>query len=194
MASHLYTRLCMCGGRPAAGRVGCFQGTGQMTQFLGTHQNRLDAKGRVSVPAAFRTALRGTDATAALVLRPSHKHPCIEAWPASAFQALAAPVDRLDTFSDEQEDFVTSLYADACPVEADKEGRIVLPDGLKAHAGLQDAVVFMGMGRIFTIWEPAAAERRRLEARERSRGFSLPGASSGTSSGTSAAGRPAGNA
>lgn len=166
-----------------------------MTQFLGTHQNRLDAKGRVSVPAAFRTALRGTDATAALVLRPSHKHPCIEAWPASAFQALAAPVERLDTFSDEQEDFVTSLYADACPVEADKEGRIVVPDGLKAHAGLQDAVVFMGMGRIFTIWEPAAAERRRLEARERSRGFTLPGASSpSASSGASAAARPAGSA
>jgi len=153
-------------------------GTGQMTQFLGTHQNRLDAKGRVSVPAAFRTALRGTDGTAALVLRPSHKHPCIEAWPASAFEALAAPVDRLDTFSDEQDDLVTSLYADACPVETDKEGRIVLTDALKAHAGLLDAVVFMGMGRIFTIWEPAAAEQRRAEARDRARNrsFTLPGA------------------
>ncbi len=148
-----------------------------MTQFLGTHQNRLDAKGRVSVPAAFRTALRGTDGIAALVLRPSHKHPCIEAWPPSAFQALAAPVDQLDTFSDAQDDLATSLYSDATPVEADREGRIVLPDALKAHAGLQDAVVFMGMGRIFTIWEPAAAEQRRAEARERARtrGFTLPG-------------------
>ena len=153
-------------------------GAGQMTQFLGTHQNRLDAKGRVSVPAAFRAALRGSDGSAALVLRPSHKHPCIEAWPASAFEALAAPVDRLDTFSDEQDDLVTSLYADACPVETDKEGRIVLTDGLKAHAALQDAVVFMGMGRIFTIWEPGAAEQRRAEARDRarSRSFTLPGA------------------
>ena len=147
-----------------------------MTQFLGTHQNRLDAKGRVSVPAPFRTALRGEDGAAALVLRPSHKHPCIEAWPAKAFYSLATPVDRLDTFSDEQDDLATSLYSDACEVLPDKEGRIVLPEDLKTHAGLRDAVVFMGMGRIFTIWEPAAAEQRRAEARDRtrSRNYTLP--------------------
>jgi MraZ protein len=159
-----------------------------MTQFLGTHQNRLDAKGRVSVPAPFRTALRGEDGVAALILRPSHKHPCIEAWPAQAFYALAAPVDRLDTFSDEQDDLATSLYSDACPVEADKEGRIVLPEDLKTHAGLRDAVVFMGKGRIFEIWEPAGAEQRRAEARDRarSRNFTLPGALPGA--------KPAGSA
>ena len=69
------------------------------------------------------------------------------------------------------------MYADAFPVEADKEGRIVLPDALVAHAGLTEAVVFMGLGRIFQIWEPAAAERRRAEARDRARahGFTLPG-------------------
>lgn len=149
-----------------------------MTQFLGTHQNRLDAKGRVSVPAAFRTALRGSDGVAALVLRRSHKHPCIEAWPRSVFDALDAPVERMDLFSDDQEDFATSLYSDAYPVEADKEGRIVLPEDLKLHAALTDAVTFMGMGRTFQIWEPAAADRRRAVARERtrSRNISLPGA------------------
>ena len=147
-----------------------------MTQFLGTHQNRLDAKGRVSVPAAFRTALRGIDGTAALVLRPSHKHACIEAWPRSVFDALEAPVDRMALFSDDQEDFTTSLYSDAYPVEADKEGRIVLPEDLKLHAALTDAVTFMGMGRTFQIWEPAAADRRRADARERTRtrNISLP--------------------
>ena len=148
-----------------------------MTHFLGTHQNRLDTKGRVSVPAPFRAALRGPDGVALLVLRPSHKHPCIEAWPDRIFQTLAAPVDRLDLFSDEHDDLSMSLYADACPVETDKEGRIVVPEGLKAHAGLTDAVTFVGMGRIFAIWEPAAAEQRRTEARERARirSFTLPG-------------------
>jgi MraZ protein len=144
-----------------------------MTHFLGTHQNRLDAKGRVSVPAPFRAALRARSESngngTPLVLRPSHVHPCIEAWPAADFEALSA-----------------SLYADAFPVEADKEGRVVLPDSLVAYAGLTDAVVFMGLGRVFQIWEPAAAERRRSEARERARmrGFTLPGgtASAGPSS------------
>ena len=71
-----------------------------MSQFLGTHTNRLDAKGRVSIPAPFRAALRPAAEGAPLVLRPSHKHPCVEGWPAAAFQALAAPLDELDMFGE----------------------------------------------------------------------------------------------
>jgi MraZ protein len=150
-----------------------------MTHFLGTHQNKLDAKGRVSVPASFRNALKAENETNGthLVLRPSHQHPCIEAWPTEVFEALAEPLDRLDLFSAEHDDMAATLYADAFRVEADKEGRIVLPDDLVSYAGLTDTVVFMGLGRIFQIWEPAAAERRRAEARERARerGLTLPG-------------------
>jgi MraZ protein len=112
------------------------------------------------------------------VLRPSHQHPCIEAWPAAEFDALSEPLNRLNLFSPEHDDLAAALYSEAFPVEADKEGRMVLPDSLVAHAGLADAVVFMGLGRIFQIWEPGAAERRRTEARERARAhaFTLPGA------------------
>ena len=153
-----------------------------MTHFLGTHQNRLDAKGRVSVPAPFRAALKARGDTNGngngthLVLRPSHQHPCIEAWPTAEFDALSQPLNQLGLFSPEHDDLAASLYADAFPIEADKDGRVVLPEDLVAYAGLTDAVVFMGLGRIFQIWEPAAAERRRAEARERARvhGFALP--------------------
>ena len=149
-----------------------------MTMFLGTHQNRLDAKGRVSIPAPFRAVLKNTEGVATLVLRPSHKHPCIEGWPEAEFSALAKPLERLDLFSEEHDDLAAALYADAYPLEADREGRIVLPSGLVAHARLQDAVVFMGLGRTFQIWEPAAAEQRRAEARERAKAarMTLPGA------------------
>jgi MraZ protein len=156
-----------------------------MSHFLGTHQNRLDAKGRVSVPAAFRASLRalagaaGPSATAgtSLVLRPSHKHACIEAWPLPVFQALASPLERLDMFSEAHDDMAAALYADAFPIDADREGRIILPESLVAHANLTDTVVFMGLGQIFQIWEPAGASRRREEARERARAraLTLPG-------------------
>ena len=157
-----------------------------MSHFLGTHQNRLDAKGRVSVPASFRSALRllaGEEAgpCGQIVLRPSHKQPCIEAWPTTIFQQLATPLERLDLFSEAHDDLAAALYADAYPVEADKEGRIILPEPLVSHASLTDSVVFMGLGRTFQIWEPAAAERRRVEARQRARahGLTLPGAVAG---------------
>ena len=157
-----------------------------MSVFLGTHQNRLDAKGRVSIPAAFRSALRtrsaaeeaAQSAAVQIILRPSHKHPCIEAWPLDAFASLARPLDRLDMFSEDHDDLAAALYADAYPVDADKEGRIMLPEMLTAHAGLTDSVAFMGLGHIFQIWEPKAAEQRRLAARERARTVSLPGAAS----------------
>ncbi len=142
-----------------------------MTHFMGTHQNRLDAKGRVSVPASFRAALRGQaegaePASAAVVLRPSHKFPCIDAWPAPIFRARVAALERLDPLSDAHDDLAATLFADAYPVETDKEGRIILPEPLAAHAGLSDLVVFMGLGATFQIWEPVAAERRRARARE----------------------------
>lgn len=139
-----------------------------MTQFLGTHTNRLDAKGRVSIPAPFRAALKSGEAgTPVVVLRRSHMHACVEGWPVAAFDALAKPLDALDTFSEAEEDLAAILYADASLLEPDKEGRIVLPEALVAHANLSELVVFMGLGRNFQIWEPAAAERRLTEARER---------------------------
>ena len=151
-----------------------------MSHFLGTHQNRLDAKGRVSVPAPFRAALRSGDgeAAATVILRPSHKFPCIEAWPAPKFDALASSLGKLNQFSDAHEDLSAALYADAFPVEADKEGRILLPTELVEHAGLSNQVSFMGMGDTFQIWEPAAGARRRTEARSgaKLRELSLPGA------------------
>ncbi len=161
-----------------------------MTHFLGTHQNRLDAKGRVSVPASFRNALRQDNGSASagtngngngthFILRPSHKHPCIEAWPTAEFDALAKPLERFDVFSEEHDDLASTLYADAYPVETDREGRIVLPDPLIAHAGVGETVVFMGLGRIFQIWEPQAAERRRTEARDRARARGLTLGSAG---------------
>jgi MraZ protein len=142
-----------------------------MSHFLGTHHNRLDAKGRVSVPAAFRTSLRAMTegGGAALVLRPSHKHACIEAWPSATFAALAATLERLDLFGESHDDMAVSLYADAYPIEADREGRIILPEPLVTHANLTETVVFMGVGKTFQMWEPVAAERRRIEARERAR-------------------------
>jgi len=142
-----------------------------MSHFLGTHTNRIDAKGRVSIPAPYRSALRAlaAEGTPPLVLRTSHKNPCIECWPHRYFQELASPLEQLDTFDDDHDDLLMSLYPDAEPFDPDKEGRIALPEALVKHAQLNETVFFMGLGRTFQIWEPRAAERARAEARERAR-------------------------
>jgi transcriptional regulator MraZ len=141
-----------------------------MSQFLGTHPNKLDAKGRVSIPAPFRAALRNGeerngDGESSLVLRPHHTHRCIDGFAASYFHTLASSMARLDLFSADQEDLAIALYADAVELAPDKEGRIVLPQNLIAWAGLDQGATFVGMGRQFQIWSPEAAARRAAEAR-----------------------------
>jgi MraZ protein len=138
-----------------------------MSQFLGTHQNRLDAKGRVSVPASFRAELKKLDAQGTLVLRPSHSHACIEVWPVPVFETLEKPLQELPDFSEEQIDLAATIYAGACRLEADKDGRVMLPDEMIAHANLGESVTFLGLGRMFQIWEPAAATAFQAAARER---------------------------
>jgi MraZ protein len=152
-----------------------------MTNFLGSHLNRLDSKGRVSVPAPFRIALKSLDAnpegSVSMILRPSHNHACIEAWPKPFFEKLAASLDRYELFSREYDDLAAAIYGDAYPIDSDKEGRIILNEMLLSHAGLTDNCIFMGTGPIFQIWEPTAAKRRSAEARQNSaaRGLTLPG-------------------
>ena len=145
-------------------------------QFLGSHQNRIDSKGRVSVPAPFRTALRESE-DPTLVLRRSHNYACVEAWPSRAFNALAAQVDTLPLFSEERDDLETVVFGESYSLEPDREGRIVLPEGLKEHAGVTEAVLFVGKGRTFQVWEPEAAKRHNKEAhaRAKARRYAIPG-------------------
>lgn len=146
---------------------------------MGTHHNKRDSKGRVSIPAPFRSVLKGAlngDAPVSLIVRPSHQQACIEGWSTDEFVRLAGPLDQIETFSEEQEDLLAVLYPDATSLECDREGRVLLPDSLVKHAHLGDLVTFLGLGHKFEIWEPAAAERRVIEARERvrTRGLTLP--------------------
>jgi len=153
-----------------------------MALFIGTHQNKLDAKGRVSVPAQFRSILKKmshageTSPIATMYLRPSHQHPCIEGWTELGFEELSAPVaEGYNQFSPEHEDFVMALFGNACSAETDKEGRISVPAGLLAHANVTDNLVFIGTRNTFQIWEPEAGARRLAEATEKAKaaGFSL---------------------
>ena len=153
-----------------------------MALFFGTHQNKLDAKGRVSIPAPFRSVLKKMShagegaAVASMYLRPSHLHPCIEGWTEIGFEALSAPVEQgYSLFSPDHEDFVMALFSEASKLETDKEGRIMLPAPLIEHAGITENVVFIGTRNTFQIWEPAAGLRRLAEAKEKAKaaGFTL---------------------
>lgn len=140
--------------------------------FFGTHINRLDSKGRVSIPASFRQAL-SEDGNAAVVCFPSLNAPVIEGVGEDYMGRLQRGITHNhDVFSQESDALATSLFADATRLAWDSGGRIQLPPLLLAFAGIGEVAVFVGIGERFRILneergaqEQAAAKRLVAEKR-----------------------------
>ncbi len=140
-----------------------------MALFIGTFVNRIDRKGRVSVPAPFRAALAG-QSFQGIVAFPSFKYPALQCCGMDWIEQLSGGLSQLALFSDEQDDLATTIFAESRQLPFDpEEGRIVLPTSLIEHARLGEAAAFVGLGRIFEIWDPQAHERRVADARQRAR-------------------------
>jgi MraZ protein len=147
-----------------------------MALFNGTYVQNFDAKGRVSIPASFRTALRAgtvnpippseSQVSIPLVLRPSEKASCIEVLTEVKHQELVAELEKLDPLSDEYDALATVLFADAWPMETDREGRVIIPETLLSHAGIarDGRVAFVGLGTRFQLWHPDSVSGRKAEA------------------------------
>jgi len=140
-----------------------------MALFTGTFENKIDRKGRVSLPADFRTELPNDDDRVVYVYR-SPKWAALEACDKSFMQRLADSLDQLNMFSDEEDDLGATLVADARRIALDGEGRIILPTSFIEFSGLTERAVFVGRGSRFQIWEPAEFAEYSSVARERARG------------------------
>ena len=139
-------------------------GTKEVVLFLSTFVNKIDKKGRVSVPATFRTAL-SQESFQGFVLYRSYKYPCLECSGISRMERLSQSVDELDLFSQEQDNLTAAIFADAQQIPFDGDGRIIMPQSLLSFANIDDKVAFVGRGGTFQIWEPGAFEAAQEEAR-----------------------------
>jgi MraZ protein len=142
--------------------------------FFSTFVNKVDRKGRVSVPATFRAALEGLSFQGVILFR-SFKLPALEGSGIDRMEEMSARLDALDEFSEDR-DALASIFADAQQLPFDGEGRIILPQALSEHAGIGESAAFVGLGRTFQIWEPQGFERHQQDLRERARrqGTTLP--------------------
>lgn len=135
--------------------------------FMSTYVNKVDRKGRVSVPATYRAALAG-QSFLGIVAYPSFKFPCIEGSGIDRVQEMSTRVDSLGQFSEAYEN-LAPLFADAHQLAFDGEGRIVLPQTLVEHAGIGEFAAFVGAGISFQIWEPERHKKYQVEWRDRVR-------------------------
>jgi len=134
--------------------------------FLSTYENRLDKKGRVSVPASFRSYLSSLGYNG-VICYPSFNNQSIEAWPQDRIEKISNAIDSLNPFEEKRDFFATSILSESINLQFDSEGRISLTSKLLKHAKIKSSMIFVGQGKTFQIWEPTFFEKFKVNARKK---------------------------
>lgn len=139
-----------------------------MDEFVSTFTNRLDAKGRVSIPAAYRSVL-AVDGFEGIYCCPTLDSQAVDAGGNRFREIIRGSLANFEPFSEDHEYLSTTLIGESEVLKYDREGRVVLTDTIRAHAGIADRVTFVGQGYKFQIWEPDRFIAYREEAKNRLR-------------------------
>ena len=134
--------------------------------FLSSYENKLDKKGRVSVPATFRSYLTAMGYNG-FITYPSFNHSALEACSQDRIEKLSNTIDSLNPFEEKRDYFATSILAESTNLQFDSEGRISLSSKLLKHAKIKNSMLFVGQGQTFQIWEPATFEKFKVNARKK---------------------------
>ena len=135
--------------------------------FLSTFENKLDKKGRVSVPATFRSYLTNLGYNG-VICYPSFNNNCIEAWPQDRIEKISNAIDSLNPFEEKKDYFATSILSESTNLQFDSEGRILITRKLLKHAKIKNVMLFVGQGKTFQIWEPSNYEKFKVTAKRKS--------------------------
>lgn len=128
-----------------------------MNLFLSSFTNKVDKKGRVSVPANFRAAL-SDQPFQGIVIYPSFINDCIEACGMARIEQLSESIDSLDPFAEERDAFATTILGGSVQLPFDSDGRVLLPEGFRNDVGIKEKITFVGKGKTFELWQPEKYE------------------------------------
>ena len=134
--------------------------------FLSTYENKLDKKGRVSVPASYRSYLSSLGYNG-VICYPSFNNQSLEACAQDRIEKISNTIDALNPFEEKRDIFATSVLAESVNLQFDTEGRISIPHKLLKHAKIKSPILFVGQGKTFQIWEPNAYEKFRIQAKRK---------------------------
>ena len=134
--------------------------------FLSTYENKIDKKGRVSVPANFRSHLNSVGYNG-FITYPSFNHPALEACSQDRIEKLSNTIDSLNPFEEKRDFFATSILSESEILQFDTEGRVSLSNKLLKHANIKNSILFVGLGKTFQIWDPKNFEKFKTFARKK---------------------------
>ena len=134
--------------------------------FLSSYENKIDKKGRVSVPASFRSHLSSMGYNG-FISYPSFNNPALEACTQDRLEKLSNSIDSLNPFEEKRDYFATSVLSESINLQFDTEGRVSLTEKLLDHAGIKNNILFVGLGKTFQIWEPKIFDKYKKVARKK---------------------------
>ena len=134
--------------------------------FLSSFVNKIDKKGRVSVPATFRSHLNSLGYNG-FISYPSFNHSALEACSQDRIEKLSNTIDSLNPFEEKRDYFATSILSESENLQFDTEGRVSISQKLLKHAKIKNNVLFVGLGKTFQIWEPNNFEKFKILARKK---------------------------
>ena len=129
--------------------------------FRGVNSLTLDSKGRLAIPTRYRDTLTRV-CNGQLVLTVDRDH-CLLLYPLPEWEEIEHKLVKLPSFNAQVRRLQRLLIGHATECELDGSGRILLPPLLREFAGLQKAVVLIGQGNKFEVWDEGAWNARRAE-------------------------------
>jgi MraZ protein len=135
-----------------------------MNRFLSNATNKIDAKGRVSVPASFRAVL-SSRATEELYCFQDFIFPAISAGGPDLLERFERQIATLDPFSPEANRMSLVVHGGGVFMKLDQEGRLMVTDFIRQHTGITSEVTFVGRADHFQLWQPQAYEDMQAAAR-----------------------------
>lgn len=133
-----------------------------MLNLLGEYDIRLDAKGRLSLPAGLRKQLDG-ELQRGFVLNRDVFKPCLVLYPMVQWERTQSMMQRLNRFVERNADFIRRFMNGATQVELDSSDRLLLPKALMDHARIGKDIKVMGMMDRVEIWSKEEHARMMRE-------------------------------
>lgn len=137
-----------------------------MDRFLSSAVNRIDAKGRVSVPAHFRSILQRRGYSELYALK-ALNHPALDVGGLDLLDRYEAQIEKENPFHEDAADMSFFVHGDSAFLRLDGDGRITVTDFVRDYTGITSEVAFVGRGQFFQMWEPLRLEAFRDQSRAR---------------------------
>jgi MraZ protein len=137
-----------------------------MDRFLSTATNRIDAKGRVSVPAHFRAVVQKRGYQELYALKALDR-PALDVGGLDLLDRYEARIAMEDPFLQAADDMSYFVHGDSHFLKLDQDGRITVTDFIRSHTGITTEVAFVGRGTFFQMWEPSRLAEYGAQVRAR---------------------------